>query len=68
ELRLNADSPAAGRLVQELALPEDVVLVAITRGRNVLLPRGGTRLEPGDSVVALLSTAQRGPVKRLLVG
>lgn len=68
ELRLNADSPAAGRQVQELALPEDVVLVAIARGRDVLLPRGGTRLEPGDSVVALLSTAQRGPVKRLLVG
>jgi trk system potassium uptake protein len=49
------DGPAAPgpRRVDTLDLPETCVLVAVYRGEELILPRGGTILLPGDEVVAL---------------
>lgn len=41
------------RMVQDIALPEDSVLVAIFRGDEVIIPRGVTLIDPGDTVLAL---------------
>lgn len=46
-------SRAAGRTVAELALPEQTVLVAIMRGEEIIIPRGGVALQAGDQVLAL---------------
>lgn len=39
--------------VAEMHLPHESVLVCIFRGEEVIIPRGETRLEPGDQVIAL---------------
>lgn len=44
-------APHAGRSVAEVALPRDVALVAIIRGRRVIAPSGDDTLEPGDELV-----------------
>lgn len=41
------------RTVAELDLPRESVLVCIFRGEDTVIPHGGTRLEPGDQVIAL---------------
>jgi trk system potassium uptake protein len=45
----------AGKLqrISELELPEDSVLVCIFREDETVIPRGATRLKPGDQVIAL---------------
>lgn len=52
-VNLDAASPAAGRRVRELRLPEECILVSIRRDEHTLVPRGETQLKPGDCVIAL---------------
>ncbi len=53
ELELESDSPALGKTVSELVLPEDCLLISLIRDGVVSFPRGRTVLERGDRVFAL---------------
>jgi trk system potassium uptake protein TrkA len=53
EVTLDEDAAAVGRRVDDLALPERSVVVAVVRGERVLPGGGGERLEPGDEVLAV---------------
>ncbi|MHB0866677.1 MAG: potassium channel family protein [Thermoleophilia bacterium] len=55
EITLGDDSRGAGRLVGELALPRGVVLAAVMREGEVIVPGGETRLAAGDEVLAVTS-------------
>jgi cell volume regulation protein A len=52
-------SRAAGLRVRDLALPDGVVIAMIVRDKQVIPPRGSTRIEPGDDVFVLLRPAVR---------
>ena len=41
------------RTVADLHLPDESVLVCIFRGEQTVIPRGTTRIKPGDQVIAL---------------
>ncbi|MDX1509822.1 MAG: TrkA family potassium uptake protein [Nitriliruptorales bacterium] len=56
------------RMVQDLPLPEDSVLVAIFRGEEVIIPRGVTLLDPGDIVVALTTPERADELQGILSG
>lgn len=43
------------RAIEDLDLPHEAVLVAIFRGTETVIPRGGAQLLPGDEVVVLTS-------------
>ncbi len=60
-------SPVVGKPVRELTLPRDCVLVSIRRGRQVVVPRGDTRLQAGDRVTVFTSREAREAVHRALV-
>ncbi|SHO52746.1 potassium channel family protein [Desulfopila aestuarii] len=53
EQRIAPSSWAVGKKVSELQLPDGIVLVAIFRPGEVLVPRGNTVLEAEDEVLAL---------------
>lgn len=53
EARVDEGSAAAERVVGDLDLPEDCVIVAVGRGANVVIPTPTTALEPGDDVIAV---------------
>ncbi|PZS34843.1 MAG: potassium transporter TrkA [Pseudonocardiales bacterium] len=53
EITLAADAPHVGRPVRELDLPRDAALVAILRGRRVLVPSPDDPLEAGDELMFL---------------
>ncbi|MBI5788891.1 MAG: TrkA family potassium uptake protein [Candidatus Schekmanbacteria bacterium] len=65
---LPEESPVVGKLVREVTLPEDCVLVSILRGEDVILPKGDTRLEIGDDVIALTNIEHERELLHLLVG
>jgi trk system potassium uptake protein TrkA len=56
ELEVDADSPAVGRSIRDIAgdLPDGVVVGAITRDGEFITPRGDTVIGEGDHVVVFL--------------
>jgi trk system potassium uptake protein TrkA len=57
EIEVGEDSILADRPIQEsvIDLPAEVVIGAITRKQEFLVPRGDTVIEPGDHVVLFVS-------------
>jgi len=68
EVTLAEDSPAQGRTIVDLGVPRDASIVAVIRGGRVVVPRGDTRIEVGDEVLALTTPASEDALKRILVG
>ena len=65
EVKVDARSKGAGKAVRELSIPETSVLVAITRGSDVIIPRGDTVVEGGDTVLVLASSDSKMVINRL---
>ncbi|HVD56226.1 MAG TPA: potassium/proton antiporter, partial [Thermoleophilaceae bacterium] len=74
EYPVGPEDAIAGRRVRDLGLPRDALVSVIVRGNEAVLPRGSTRVEPGDrlhvvvrsevasSMPDLLERWQRGPI------
>lgn len=57
EIKLSSSSRAAGKLVSELGLPRESLLVAVMRGEEVFFPGGDTRLAEDDELLAVTPVA-----------
>jgi potassium/hydrogen antiporter len=53
ELRLSEHSPAGGKAIVDLGLPEGLLVVLVGRGEEWLVPSGATVLQPGDNLLVL---------------
>ena len=51
KFRLDEGDAWAGRDIASLRLPHDVILTAVHRGHEVLVPNGSLVLQPGDTIV-----------------
>lgn len=51
KFRLDEGDAWAGRDIAALRLPHDVILTAVHRGHEVLVPNGSLVLQPGDTIV-----------------
>ncbi len=65
EVKVDAKALAAGKPVRELAIPEKSVLIAITRGDQVIIPRGDTVVMGGDLVLVLADADAKISINRL---
>jgi cell volume regulation protein A len=59
EYALSDSSPAVGRRISHLALPEHAVMAMITRNNKVIAPRGSTLLEAEDHLFIVLKPTTR---------
>ena len=57
DLRVGRESGLGGKLLSELELTEDAVIVAVRRDGATLIPRGHTRLDAGDRVTVIAAAA-----------
>lgn len=55
ELPVELGCNAAGRRISEIQWPQGALIVGVRRGEKELVPRGGTRILPGDYLVVLSS-------------
>ncbi len=62
---VDRDCRASGKLIRDLALPENVVVALIVHEQQIKLPQGSTRIEPGDHVIVVLRPSVRKLVDRL---
>jgi trk system potassium uptake protein TrkA len=53
EITLPENFCYAGKQLSAIPVPSDAILVSITRGEELVIPRGSTKLLPGDRVMAL---------------
>jgi trk system potassium uptake protein TrkA len=65
---LPEDSPIINKPIQEIQWPPDSVLVSVLRGEEVIIPKGETKLLPGDDVIALTLIGSEPQLLSLLVG
>ncbi len=68
EVRLREGSPAVGRRLRELPLPEESLVAAVLRGDGFAIPDEEMALLEGDQLVLVSSTASHGSALRALTG
>ncbi len=61
------DSPVNGRTLSEIPFPTGVVIAAVLRGAELILPTGATILQEGDEIVAVTKRDQEGALRELLL-
>lgn len=57
---------AVGAQIQDLGLPPEAVIILITRGKEVLSPRGNTNLRGWDQVTVLAHAGDEEEIRRIL--
>jgi trk/ktr system potassium uptake protein len=68
EITLPGSAPYVGRPVREVPLPRDAALVAILRGKRVLVPSADDPLEESDELVFVCTTAVEDEVRAVVLG
>lgn len=68
EFTLPSGSPAEGRRLAELALPEHITVSALVRSGRVISPRGGTRLQAEDVLFLLMQKNKSHLVRPIFEG
>jgi trk system potassium uptake protein len=68
EITLPETAPYVGRAVRDVPLPHDSALVAILRGKRVLVPSPDDPLEAGDELVFVVSAEVEEQVRSVILG
>jgi CIC family chloride channel protein len=68
EVRVTADSAAAGRPVRTVAWPRHTLLTSVHRRGDLIMPDGATVLQAGDRVSAIVHDDHVQQVRQLLTG
>jgi trk system potassium uptake protein TrkA len=68
EAQLDGDSPAIGKEVRELTLPEGSTIAVLIRDNRPQAPRSDTRLRSGDRVLAVTNAGDEAQLRSLLIG
>lgn len=68
EAQVPDKSPAVGKTMNELNLPEDCLVALIIRNGQAIIPKGTTNLLAGDEVVAVTSVRDEDILDRLFRG
>ncbi len=68
EYVLSATAPAVSRRIADLGLPQDCLVVAVTREGKAIIPRGSTVLQAGDRVLVAAEAEDLAAVERCFVG
>src|SRR5205814_5296420 len=68
EITLPGTAPYVGRPVRDVPLPRDAALVAILRGKRVLVPSADDPLEAGDELIFVCTTQVEDDVRAVVLG
>ncbi len=68
DFSLQPGAPSVGAAVSTLRLPSECVLIAVTRGDDIVFPRGETVLKEGDHVYGLSKADKLPAMSKALIG
>ncbi len=61
-------APTIGRTLKEINLPLDIVLGGIIRDGDIIIPRGSTKIRPGDKILVISLPEEQAMAIRVLGG
>ncbi len=61
-------SPADGRRIRELGIPDDALIVMVVRDEQAMVPYGDTILKAGDEILAVTSSRSKEVLKQIILG
>ena len=67
EVNVTHTSQVREKTLKEIAMPSGCAVVSIIRGAEVIIPKGDTRLLPGDGVIVVSTRETRDFVRNLFV-
>ncbi len=65
EVTVNAKSPCANHLVNEIKFPKESMIATLRRGRRTMIPHGNTLLQPGDVLVIVAEEEAKAQIEDL---
>ncbi len=66
ELQVSENSPIAGKRIAEINIPEGIIIGAIHRGNEIIVPKGEERIFPGDRLAVIGWSGQTGIARRIM--
>ena len=66
ELTISYRSPFAGHTLNEFKLPENCLIISITRSGKQIIPHGNTQIHGGDFITLLCPAGEEGILKKAL--
>jgi cell volume regulation protein A len=63
--RVSTGSDVVGKQVLDIPLPEDTLIVAISRATQIIVPRGSTVMEANDEVLILTAPQQQEHIRKI---
>ena len=66
EMLISPDSPVVGKRILELQLPKEALVLLLRRRDEFLVPRGGTVLKAGDTMLVLADNNARAKVHSII--
>ncbi len=68
EYVIDRESPVCSKAIVNVELPRSSLIVSIIRGRETIIPRGGTQILAGDKVVVLSAVESVRAVQKAIKG
>jgi trk system potassium uptake protein len=68
EITLPPSAPYVGQPIHAVPLPRDAALVAILRGKRVLVPSPDDPIEAGDELIFVCTAMVEDEVRRVILG
>jgi trk system potassium uptake protein TrkA len=68
EITLQPGSHIVNKMIKDLKIPSDCILISIVRDNQVILPNGYTKMQAGDIVIVISKNGTREAVKNYLLG
>lgn len=65
QTKVHENAKAINQMVKDLAIPEETVLIAITREEKLIIPKGDTPILIDDEILALTNEEHRGRLEEL---
>lgn len=66
EITISEKSPIVGKMVKDIDLPSETILVTILRGNTALVPRGKTLIKENDKILALTHPHEEDELRKCL--
>lgn len=65
QVSVDAQSEGVDKTIKDLSIPVNAVLIAISRGKDTIIPRGDTIIHAGDSILALTDEKSQVTINKL---
>ncbi|MBR0481313.1 MAG: Trk system potassium transporter TrkA [Firmicutes bacterium] len=66
EIQAESSMPLVKKTLADLDIPDGVIILAVRRGKSIIIPNGKTQVATGDKVILLSLLSSRGELEALL--